>query len=353
MTRVREPWRGRASDHFDVARQRFFNPWKDTDKTVGDVFRWWRSADRRSWPRRVENRPYPPPPVRLDRDTVVVTFIGHATTLLRLGETTVLTDPHFSTHAGAFGRWGAPRVRQPGVALETLPPLDAVFVSHSHYDHLDLPSIRQLANGRRPVFVTGLGIKRLIERCGASHVVELDWWESCSFGDVTFTYTPAQHWSNRSPVDRRTTLWGGCHVRHRDGPTVYFAGDSGYAPCFSEIRRRLGPPDVALLPIGAYEPRWIMQDNHMNPDDAVRAHLDLGARTSLAIHHGCFRLSDEGFEEPADALEAAMLAHAVDPMAFRIIDVGESLVLTATVNGAGAALSHTLRDDGARRGPIP
>jgi L-ascorbate metabolism protein UlaG (beta-lactamase superfamily) len=273
-----------SSDHFDPATGQFFNPWKDTDKTFGDVLRWWWDGNRRPWPNSVANKPYPPPPVRVRAGHAAVTFVGHATVLVRTEGAAILTDPHFSSHAGPYGRLGAPRIRPPGLAVERLPPLDAVFVSHTHFDHLDLPSVGALARLGRPAFVTGLGVGPFLEGAGAANVTELDWWEHVTLGSVSLTMTPAQHWSNRSPFDRRRTLWGGCYLRGDGGPSVYFAGDSGYAPCFAEVRERLGPPDVALLPIGAYEPRWIMEDNHMNPAEAVRAHRDLGARCSIAIH---------------------------------------------------------------------
>jgi L-ascorbate metabolism protein UlaG (beta-lactamase superfamily) len=323
-----EPWRTRASDHFDVERQRFFNPWKHTERGVGDLLRWWWTADRRPWPPSIDNRPYPAPRKTGGREAAL-TFVGHACMLVRLGDTTVLTDPQFSTHAGAYGRIGAPAARKPGVALEHLPPIDAVFVSHNHYDHLDLPTLRWLDAHRQPSFITCLGLKRLLEANGIRRVTELDWWEAVPVGNVELTVTPAQHWSNRTLFDRNATLWGGCYLRHDDRATVYFAGDSGYAPCFAEIRDRLGAPGVALLPIGAYEPRWFMGDHHMNPDDAVRAHVDVGARISIAMHFGFFRLTDEGFDEPVHDLSRALVAHGISPEAFRVLDVGESIVLHA------------------------
>ena len=320
-------WRQRTTDHFDVARQRFFNPWRDTEKGFVDLLRWWWTAERRPWPEQAENTPHPPPPGRVGRGEVAVTFVGHASVLARLGETTVLTDPHFSTRAGALGRLGVPRVRPPGIAPDALPPISVVFVSHDHYDHLDVPSLQWLDANREPLFATCLGLRERLRREGLRRVVELDWWETLAVHDVTLTVTPAQHWSKRGAFDQFTTLWGGCYVRQREGGSLYFAGDSGYAPCFAQVRERLGPPDVALLPIGAYEPRWIMQDNHMNPDEAVRAHQDLGAHASIAIHHACFRLGDEGVDEPVTDLEVARRAHGVSPEAFRALDVGESVVL--------------------------
>ena len=325
-------WRTRASDHFDPARQRFFNPWKNTDKSFGDLLRWWVTAERRAWPHHVENRRYPPPPASVPHGHAAVTLLGHAGTLIRIGGAVVLTDPHFSPHAGPLGRFGPRRVREPGVGPEALPSADAVFVSHNHYDHLDAASLRWLDRHHHPLFVVPLGLASLLRRLGMQRVVELDWWEGITVGPIEVILTPAQHWSNRAMFDLRRSLWAGCMLRARSGEQVYFAGDSGYAPCFAEIRDRLGPPPVALLPIGAYEPRWFMRDHHMDPEDAVRAHLDLGARTSIAIHHAFFRLTDEGFGDPARELSAALERHGVPPDAFRVLDVGESVTLPAVVD---------------------
>jgi L-ascorbate metabolism protein UlaG (beta-lactamase superfamily) len=322
-----EPWRGHTSDHFDTGRQQFFNPWKNTDKRFADLLLWWMTSRRRPWPRAIENRPYAPPPLRLDEGACALTSIGHATMLVRLAGLTLLTDPHFSTHAGAFGRLGPRRVREPGLARTRLPAVDVVFVSHSHYDHLDVASLRWLDRHRSPLFVTCLGLKRPLARRGLRRVVELDWWESLAVGETLLTVTPAQHWSNRTMFDLRRSLWGGCYLRHPSGGGVYFAGDTAYAPFFAEIRDRLGAPAVALLPIGAYEPRWFMRDHHMNPDEAVRAHKDLAARTSVGIHHGFFRLTDEAFDDPVSDLVRARADHAVSAEAFRVIDVGESMVV--------------------------
>jgi len=341
-----EHWRGHASDHFDIGRQQFFNPWKNTDKRFTDLFWWWATSRPRPWPRRVANHAYPHPPGSIARGECSLTAVGHASLLIRLGAQTLLTDPQFSTHAGAFGRFGARRVREPGLVRDRLPPIDVVFVSHSHYDHLDIASLRWLDEHRAPLFLTCLGLKRTLERRGLRRVIELDWWDSLAVGDTVLTVTPAQHWSNRTLFDFRRSLWGGCHLRHREGGTVYFAGDTAYAPFFTDIRTRLGPPGVALLPIGAYEPRWFMQDHHMNPDEAVRAHKDLGARTSLGMHYGVFRLTDEAFDDPVRELARARADQGVPADAFRVLDVGESLALPATMSvsraGGGTGLPPSL-----------
>ena len=323
----REAWRAIATDHFDIDQQRFFNPWGQVDRGLPDLLKWWTTAKREPWPRAVTNRPYLAPPGAVSGGQAAVTMIGHCTVLVRVDGFSLLTDPHFSTHAGPFGRLGTPRVRPPGLEPRDLPAISAVFISHNHYDHLDVPSLRWLAAQRAPAFVTCLGLKRPLERMGIGPVIELDWWESIDVIGAEITATPALHWSNRTMLDRRRTLWGGCLLRVPEAPRIYFAGDSGYAPFFGAIRERLGAPAIALLPIGAYEPRWFMQPFHMTPEEAVRAHREVGARVSIATHHSCFRLADEGFESPARLLADARAAAGVPPDDFRVLDVGETVVL--------------------------
>jgi len=258
---------------------------------------------------------------------MAATFIGHATYLLQFRGLTVLTDPVFASRAGPFGLFGPKRVQPPALRLGELPRVDVVLLSHNHYDHLDLTTLRWLARHRRPLVVVPLGLKAWLEARGVTNLVELDWWQShfISGGDE-ITCTPAQHWSSRWPWDRCRTLWGGFMIRTRQG-AVWFAGDTGWGPHFAEVRARLGAPDCALLPIGAYEPRWFMEAVHMNPDEAVRAHLALGAKQSLAMHHGCFCLTDEGWDAPVRALAAARAVHVVADSFFRVPSVGETVLV--------------------------
>src|SRR5262249_46004518 len=287
-----------------------------------------------------------------------VTFVGHSTFLIRTASTTLLTDPVFTTHAGPFGRLGPRRVRPPAIPLRDLPRVDVVLVSHNHYDHLQPSSLRALGDAQ---IVTALGVGRYVPRKGGllrdlppegdlplegdlppeggnygrpvasafrRNVQELDWWQPVRVGGATITGVPAQHFSARTPWDRNATLWCG-FVVEADGVTIYFAGDTGYSPHFAEIGDRFPSIDVALLPIGAYEPRWFMAPMHMNPEEAVRAHLDVGARVSVGMHFGTFQLTDEGIDEPLDALARARVAHDVAPDAFRALDFGETLIARA------------------------
>jgi L-ascorbate metabolism protein UlaG (beta-lactamase superfamily) len=323
------------SDHCDGAR--FFNPHGNA-RPLRDVITWARTRQRTAWPARVPLNPHPAPPTTVERGTVAVTFIGHSTFLIRTATMVMITDPVFTARAGPFGRMGPPRVRPPAIRPSGLPPVDLVLVSHNHYDHLQPSSLRLFADRASYVAPLGVGSQLSVPPKGGSYrigrrpavvsafrrkIEELDWWEKTTVGDAEITCVPAQHFSARTAWDRNRTLWCGYVVRV-DGVTLYFAGDSGYSPQFAEIGRRCPSIDVALLPIGAYEPRWFMTPVHMNPDEAVRAHLDIRARVSLGMHFGTFQLTDEGIDEPLRALERARTAHGVSGDAFRVLDFGET-----------------------------
>jgi L-ascorbate metabolism protein UlaG (beta-lactamase superfamily) len=314
--------RGPPSDHFDG--ELFFNPDAGGGRSFGEFLRWQRTSRRTPWPRWVENRARPDLPSSLERGEIALTFVNHITFLLQFRGLNVLTDPVWSERVSPV-RWSGPkRVRAPGLAFEDLPRVDVVLVSHNHYDHLDIDTLVRLEREHRPLFVTGLGNRAFLEEHGLGTVRELDWWQEIAHGDARLVYTPAQHWSGRALAGRNRTLWGG-FVVEADGRRLFFAGDTGYWRHFRDLRARLGVMDVAMLPIGAYEPRWFMQEQHMDPDDAVRAHLDLGARTSIGTHFGCFQLTDEGIDDPLRELEAARRRHGVAAGRFRTIETGETL----------------------------
>lgn len=313
-----------AEHHFDG--ERFFNPGGSAEKTFGDLLLWRRSRQPAPWPERVENSRFPPPPAAVPVDTIGVTYIGQATLLLQFPGLNVITDPIFSERASPFSWLGPKRVRPPAVALDDLPPIDLVLLSHNHYDHMDLPSLRALAKRWRPAIVTGLRNGRYLAGKGIDNSIELDWWDSWqAHPQARITYVPAQHWSSRSPFDRRRMLWGG-HVIETPAGRVYFTGDTSYAGHFQAIRERLGPPDIALLPIGAYEPRWFMAGQHIDPEEAVKAHLDLQAKLSIAMHFATFRLTDEAIDAPAQALAKARQEHGVPEDVFVVPDFGRTLL---------------------------
>ena len=315
----------RLSDHFDG--RRYFNPGVDTDKRLRDVVKWIVAGRRERWPR-LTDYGSPAAPIAVPPDAIAVTLIGHATLLVSIDGLNLITDPIFSDRAGPFAWAGPKRVRPPAIALDELPRIDVVLLSHNHYDHMDLPTLRSLHRRDRPTIVTGLGNGDYLRRGGVDGAVELDWWDEASVHGLRITFVPAQHWSSRSALDRRRALWGG-HVVAGETGRLLFAGDTGYGAHFAEIRRRLGAPDVALLPIGAYEPRWFMAAQHMNPDDAVQAHLDLDAGMSIGMHFGTFQLTDEAIDAPPRRLREACRLRGVDAERFRAPAFGETILGSA------------------------
>jgi L-ascorbate metabolism protein UlaG (beta-lactamase superfamily) len=306
------------SDHFDG--RRFFNPTGANGQPFWMVPRLLLTA-RTRWPSEVPVQPRQPPVP--GPGEVIVTFIGHSTFLIQAPAANVLIDPMYSSRASPLSFAGPRRARAPGVRLDDLPSISLVLLTHNHYDHCDLRTLRLLERRYHPAVVTPPGNGRLLRSSGFSQIQEIDWWESASAVPLPITVTPAQHFSARGPFDRNRALWGGFLIEtgsHR----ILHAGDSGYGPHFKEIAARLGPVDLALLPIGAYQPRWFMKDIHMNPAEAVQAHLDLAASRSVAMHFGTFQLTPEGFDEPVGELSKALREREVQAEQFQVLEVGES-----------------------------
>lgn len=317
-----------ASDHFDG--KKFFNPTLGNiePETFGDIARML-STKRTKWPATVPNTLNPRLNVALRPDDIALTFVNHATFLVQINGLNILTDPIWSKRVGPGG-FGPSRVRAPGIDFDALARIDVVLISHNHFDHLDIPTIKRISAKFSPTFLVPWGDRKLLESVGAKHVVEMDWWQTWDFGnELSITFAPTQHWSKRGFFDRQKSLWGSYMVRSK-GRSLYFGGDSGYSRQFAEIRKRLGAPDIALLGIGAYEPRWFMRTMHMNPADAVAAHRDLGSRQSLGMHFGTFQLSSEGLEEPQLDLKAAVAAAGLSADEFTTLEVGETRIFRAT-----------------------
>ena len=314
---------------------RFQNPWPGGEPaTYVDFLRW--QVGRRirqeivagpRWPRLEPVAPSLALP-RAEAGRLLATWVGHSTVLLQIAGLNVLTDPIWSARASPVTFAGPRRMRAPGIALDALPIIDAVLLSHNHYDHLDDRTVQHIAR-RYPEarWMVPLGLREYLLALGARHVQELGWWEHARIGDVTVSGTPAQHHSARGLGDRGRSLWCGWAIAGA-GRRVFFAGDTGYHPEFVAIGRHFGPFDLTLMPIGAYEPRWFMRSVHMNPEEAVRAHLELAGGESgaamLAIHWGTFRLTDEPPDEPPARAHRAWLDAGMSPEDLWVLRHGET-----------------------------
>lgn len=296
------------------------------DKGLGAILKW-QITDRLAGRRRRDDTPFETPRRPNDGRGLAdvsghLTWIGHATFVQRLGGQLVATDPVWSSRIQVI-----PRLAAPGVALADVPPLDVVTVSHAHYDHLDLPTLQQI--GPRPLYVVPRDNADILRRAGLPNVVELGWWESHRVGDLTITLVPAHHWSMRTPWDRNKRLWGGFVFESPEG-TSYHAGDTAFnARVFEEIGARFAI-DWAMLPIGAYDPPWFMQPQHMGPEEAGRAFDGLGAKNLVAMHWGTFRLTDEPIGEPPQRARAWFAERGHAPSRLWVMDLGETRPLVST-----------------------
>lgn len=299
------PYRGPLSDHFDGKR---FHNHQEGWQSEGSFLKWQATKTPTPWPEWIDAEPGPPPLPRVDGGRLRVTLINHSTTLLQIDGLNFLTDPIWSERCSPVPFAGPKRHRPPGLRFDDLPDIDAVLVSHNHYDHMDMPTLRRL---RRTRVFAPLGSAALLARSGVRNATDLDWWDSVPLANgVTITCVPSQHFCARSLSDRNATLWGGFVISGPSGH-VYFAGDTGWGAHFAQVAQRFGAVRLALLPIGSYLPRWFMKPAHIDPAEAVQAHLVLRAQTSVAIHYGTFALGDDGEQQPLDDLRAALDANAV------------------------------------------
>ncbi|CBS89744.1 MBL fold metallo-hydrolase [Azospirillum lipoferum] len=309
---MRNPyWQGPVSSNFDGVR--FFNPGEpDTDRSLRQLLRWQFGRRKVEWPGEVPVTPAVPEP---EVDALRVTVVGHATALIQAPGLNILTDPVWSERASPVRFAGPKRATAPGIRFDDLPRIDAVLLSHNHYDHLDIDTLRRLHERDAPLVVTPLGNDAILRKhMPGMRTAAGDWWSRFELAAGTEVHiVPANHWSSRTVRDRRMALWGGFFLRMPAG-TLYFAGDTGYGTgaAFKAIHRRLGGCDLALIPIGAYEPRWFMSAQHCDPEEAVRIMLDVGARKAVGIHWGTFALTDEAREEPPERLRATLAAHGID-----------------------------------------
>lgn len=292
--------------------------------------RWARRPWQRSpWPDWVPAEPGPPPPPEVRGADLRVTFINHSTVLVQTAGLNLLTDPIWSHRCSPVSFAGPARRRPPGIRFEDLPRIDAVLVSHNHYDHLDLPTLKRLARRDHPLILVTLGNKALLGRSRIGNVAEMDWWDRVGLGGgVEVHCVPARHFSARGLYDRNATLWGGYAI-HGPAGTVYFGGDTGHGAHFEQIGREFGPIRLALLPIGAFLPRRVMANHHLSPQEAVCAQQALGAATSVPIHYGTFPLGADGQDEPVRELQRVLQHGAYRHLRFWVLDPGEGRVVPA------------------------
>lgn len=328
---------GPDSEHF--AGGRFRNPGPDERHGFFDFLRWRLTSRPGAWRPWTDAPPGAPPPRAVGGGRLRVTFVGHATVLVQTDGLNILTDPVWSERVSPLTWAGPKRVRPPGIRFEDLPPIDLVLISHNHYDHLDVSTLRRLRDEHRPRFVVPLGVGALLESEGVEGATELDWrQEENVAAGVRVVCVPAKHFSGRGLRDRDRTLWCGYVVEGPSG-AVYFAGDTASGPHFAEVRERFGRVRLALLPIGAFLPRWFMRPVHVSPEEAVAAHETLGASTSVAIHFGTFPLGDDGETEAVEGLERGLTDRGVSPEEFRVLDFGEGFDVPAAGETTGEA-SH-------------
>ena len=319
-------YNGPRSDHFDG--ERFFIRGVTRDKTPGDLWRWRFGGHRHAWPRRAPSPFHDHPPARVEGSRLRVSYIGHASVLIQTRGLNILIDPVWADRASPV-QWAGPRrVNAPGVALENLPPLDAVLVSHNHYDHLDLATLSRLAKTHAPRVLTPLGNDVIMRRHDRRIDAEAyDWGARVALnGAVAVHFEKAYHWSARSLNDRRMALWCAFVIETPDGAISHIADTAwGDGAIFSAARQKHGDIRLAILPIGAYAPRWFMRDQHVDPEESARIFQMCGARMALAHHWGTFQLTDEPIDEPPRALREALRAAGVAEERFRVCLPGEVL----------------------------
>jgi N-acyl-phosphatidylethanolamine-hydrolysing phospholipase D len=272
--------------------------------------------------------PNDPAALRENRTLPTLTWVGHDTFLLQAAGLNILTDPHFTKRTSPVNWAGPERLAPLGLALKDLPPIDLVLISHNHYDHLDERTVKWLSrHNPDALFIVPLGVKRWFQRRRLGNTIELDWWQAHVADRFKVTAVPVQHFSGRTATDRNRTLWCG-FVLEIAGKKLFFAGDSGYSKDFADIGAAFAPFDLALIPIGAYEPRWFMRAMHVNPEEAVRIHRDVGAKQSVAMHWGTFRLTEEPLDEPPKHLAIALKDAGIPADEFWVMQHGETRPLT-------------------------
>ncbi len=296
-------------------RPSFFTFWKEMRKN-------------KDWEITGYEQKYSVPEEIVEGNTIVATFVNHNTVLIQTEGLNILTDPVWAKRASPFSFVGPKRYTEAGIKFDDLPKIDIVLLSHNHYDHMDIDTLKKLEQKYNPVIYTHLGNKKYLEKRGIKNVIDMDWWDEIKYNEqIKIHSVPAQHFSARAISDRNKTLWGGFVVKTNNGD-IYFAGDTGYGPFVNQIKEKY--PEgfrFALLPIGAYEPRSFMKEMHTSPDDAVLMYKELGVKTAMGTHFGTFKLSTETFFAPSDRIKTLMMDRVNTNIKFYVFQNGESIII--------------------------
>ncbi len=317
-------YHGVHSDHFNG--HEFYNPDVSSGKKFTHLLKWMWIRHPIKWPDSIPVKQYAKPPARVAGSELLVTFIGHDSILIQTEGLNILTDPIFTQRASPVNWIGPKRVTPPGIHLQDLPKIDIILISHNHYDHLSLPSIKSIEKRDHPLIFSGLGVDKNIHSINPSIPVDaLDWGQCRRLQKLKFCFVDVQHWSGRGIFDRFKTLWGGYVIETTDG-NIFFSGDTGYdtGKIFTNIEKQYGPFRFAMLPLGAYEPHWFMKFSHMDPAESVKAFGLLHAQNAMGMHLHTFQLSDEAYDAPDKALAKALKEDKIKPEHFRILQAGQS-----------------------------
>jgi L-ascorbate metabolism protein UlaG (beta-lactamase superfamily) len=314
-------YKGKISDHFNG--KQFINPGNVEAKRLKDVFRWLLNRKRTEWIEYSSTEYGERPPAKITSHSRI-TFINHSTFLIQVDGLNILTDPIWSERASPFKWTGPKRKRSPGIRMDDMPHIDVILLSHNHYDHLDIATLKKLYQQFKPRIYTGLGVGGFLKKAGIDEYVEMDWWEETKLNEKTkIVAVPAQHFSGRGMFDRDATLWLGFVIKNENG-NIFFAADTGYNDfTFKEIGKRCAPISISILPIGAYKPRWFMSPIHCAPDQAVKIHLDVKSTISIGSHFGTFALADEGRDEPIAELKNAVKQRNLPEDSFITLEEGK------------------------------
>lgn len=322
MTNSNNPW---LKSIFNG--KRFLNPNNVVNHSFKDFINWRFKRSKLKWPDFVPiNYDYQDKTIENSTGKIKITFINHVSFLIQIDGINIITDPIWSERTSPLSFAGPKRVKAPGIKFEDLPKIDLVLISHNHYDHLDLPSVKMLYEKFDPLFICGLNMAKhdILPAIKQARICELDWWEEKKFTNIAIDYVPAQHWSKRRLFDTNKSLWGGFVIKTKMG-NIYFAGDSGYSDLFKIIKDKYQNFIACLLPIGAYKPEYFMQPMHMSPHESVLTHQDLNSPLSIAMHYGTFPLADDNYHEPVNDLEKALKENKIEN--FIVLEHGQAVNL--------------------------